>query len=102
QTSVLIQLQTGPVPLNVYLYRFKKVNFPFCKKCIANRVEAKETVYHFNFECLSHWKLCGEIKKELGRGTTLFRSIMGDPKTIKAMLKYGRKIRHFQATMGDV
>ncbi len=102
QTSVLIQLRTGHVPLNAYLYRFKKVDFPFCEKCFANGVEAKETVYHFIFECPSHQKLRGEIRKELGRGATSFRNIMGDPKAVKAMLKYVGKTRRFQATMGDV
>lgn len=73
-----------------------------CKKCFANRVEAKETVYHFIFECPSHQKLCGEIRKELGRGATSFRSMMGDSKAVKALLKYIGKTRRFHATIGDM
>jgi hypothetical protein len=48
--SILTQLRTKHIPLNAYLYRFKKVDSPLCPGCRR----ADETVHHFLALCPAH------------------------------------------------
>jgi hypothetical protein len=48
--SILTQICTVHIPLNGYLYKFKRVDNPRCPVCGA----AVETVQHFLFTCCSY------------------------------------------------
>jgi len=55
QSSLLIQIQTGHIPLNSYLYRIKKSGTRQCDACWgANRLTITETVIHYLFECQAY------------------------------------------------
>ncbi|KAF9554023.1 hypothetical protein CPC08DRAFT_607889, partial [Agrocybe pediades] len=48
QASILIQLRTGHLPLNDYLYKWKLSPSPTCPACTTNR---DETLDHILTEC---------------------------------------------------
>jgi len=53
QASLLIQVRSGHIPLNSYLYRIGKSEMKQCRKCNAEpgEVTPTEMVNHFIFEC---------------------------------------------------
>jgi hypothetical protein len=56
QSSLMMQLRTGHIPLNVHLRRIGKVESDRCQKCndIPGVLQAKETIGHFLFDCQAH------------------------------------------------
>jgi hypothetical protein len=49
QCSILTQLRTGHIGLNVYLHRFKLTPSPLCQRCAV-----PESVPHFLLACPEH------------------------------------------------
>ena len=98
QASILVQLHTGHVPLQAYLYHFKLAKTATCPSC---GIEPK-TVTHFILHCMSyvaqrHWLRC-----TLGRDQSLGLEILGDAKNIKVFMNYVHSTKHFEESHGDL
>ena len=70
--SHIFQLQTGHVPLNMYLERIKKAEKPNCPACGHTR----ENVQHFLFNCPSYgherWALLKQCKQREPKSRDIF------------------------------
>ena len=102
QVSLLMQLQTGHIPLNLYLHRIKKSTTRRCESCwgIA-RLEVTETVIHFLFECQAYVAERYDVDRALGCWSRDFQGIMASLEGVKKLLKYVGKTARFKKMLGD-
>lgn len=56
QTSILVQIRLGHIPLNQHLHRIWKADTPFCPNCSKNGKQTIESVKHFILECPTYAK----------------------------------------------
>ena len=102
QASLLMQLRTGHVPLNSYLYRIKKSNTRRCESCWGRRrQEVTETVIHFLFECQEYAEERYDMDKALGRHSKDLQAILASLDYIKELLKFVGRTARFKKTLGD-
>ncbi|KAF5366709.1 hypothetical protein D9758_006447 [Tetrapyrgos nigripes] len=102
QTSVLVQLRTGHIPLNAHLHRITKSDTPNCPHCETQGHHLKETVQHFIQECPAYQKERYQLKKELGRDGDSLKAIFRSTDNIKALLRYIGQTERLATTFGDV
>jgi ribonuclease HI len=82
-SSILTQICTGHLPLNGYLYRFKRVDNPRCPACGA----ALETVHHFLFTCRSYAHARWPLEQSC-KGTLTLKKIFSDHKLVAQLIRY--------------
>ena len=102
QASLLMQLQTGHIPLNSYLFRIKKSATSHCALCwgIA-RLTVTETVVHYLFECQAYGEERYDMDRVLGRLSRDLRGILASLDGIKELLKYVGRTARFKTTLGN-
>jgi len=102
QTSLLMQLRTGHILLNSYLFRIKKSGTRRCKSCWdRGRLEITETVVHYLFECQAYAAEHYDMDRALGRYSRDLKGIMASMKRIKELLKFVGRTARFKKTLGD-
>jgi len=102
QTSLLMQLRTGHIPLNSYLFRIKKLGTRRCESCWdRGQLEITETVVHYLFECQAYAAECYDMDRALGRYSRDLKGIMASMKRIKELLKFVGRTTRFKKTLGD-
>jgi ribonuclease HI len=104
QSSVLLQLRSGHIPLNTHLFRLNCVDTDKCQACI-NRQEAtpaKETVTHFLFECQAYQYERHDLDKALGRHSRDLEAIMSNKERTRELLRYIGRTKRLKKTFGDV
>src|SRR5882672_3229873 len=72
QASLLIQLRTGHILLQKYLYRIGKVNCPRCLACHMR----DETDHHYLTSCLAYRGPRSQMEKVLHRGAQSIRMLL--------------------------
>lgn len=83
-TSRLFQLQSGHVPLNVYLHHFKRKERAQCPVCSTK----KETPQHFPLECPAYaYERC-KLKLKKGELETKFAEVTANEKKAVALVQY--------------
>ena len=60
--SILIQLHTGHISLNIFLKKIKAVDSPLCACC-----QQPETVAHFLKYCKCFAGQCNQLRHEVGK-----------------------------------
>jgi hypothetical protein len=75
-TSLVVQLRTGHVPLNAYLFRINKSDTDICPSCR----DAPETVHHFLFDCVSYGQERHRRYVALRRDSDSLSFLLNDPK----------------------
>ena len=92
QSSIVIQLRSGHVPLNAYLHRISKLDQPTCAHCRTS----EETMHHYLFDCRA-WKherwLLG---RSLGRASKSLQSLLNTKRGIKELLKFVGRTKRFK------
>ena len=90
QTSIIMQLRTGHIPLNFYLRRIGKVDSDRCTSCYAgpNPVQVSESINHFLFECQTHDEARQELIAKIGRRNFSLKKIMTNTDFLKALVTY--------------
>jgi ribonuclease HI len=90
QSSLLLQIRSGHIPLNAHLYRLKCVDTDICQACTTRRgtSPAKETITHFLFDCPAYQYECHDLDRLLGRHNRDLEHIMSNKKNIQAPLKF--------------
>ena len=102
QTSLLIQLRTGQIPLNSYLHRIKKSDTRRCVNCWdAGRGSIIETVIHYLFECQAYAVECYDMDRALGRMLRDLQGILASLDKIKELLKFMGRTSRFKTRLGD-
>ena len=88
--SLITQMRIGHIPLNKYLYRFKRVDSPRCPAC----GEAEETVEHFLLHCPAYaherWALEKAIKSKPD-----LKTLLGNHKATLALKNYMEATNRF-------
>ena len=102
QASLLMQLRTGHLPLNSYLYHIKKLATSCCESCwgIA-RLTIKETVIHYLFKCQVYAAECYDMDRALGHQSQDLQGILGSLDGIKELLKFIGRMARFKKMLGD-
>ena len=88
-----MQLRSGHVPLNSYLHRISKLDFPTCAHCRVS----DETIHHYLFDCETwkheHWLMgCS-----LGRASKSLWSLLNTKRGVKEVLKYIGRTKRFKS-----
>ncbi|KAJ3492820.1 hypothetical protein NLJ89_g11157 [Agrocybe chaxingu] len=105
QASLLIQIRSGHIPLNAYLFRFGKSDTKRCNACwrrSGGHLDVAETVRHFLFECPSYQWERSEMDEEIGPTNTNLRAILKSKKSVEALLKFVSKTRRLRTKPGEV
>lgn len=97
QASKLMQIRSGHIPLNAYLFRISKTDSPFCSACHVDQGEEtpQETVTHFLFECKAHDEQRTRLAKKIGRANLNLKNIMQDEKRMRALANFVTKTGRF-------
>jgi ribonuclease HI len=82
-SSILTQICIGHIPLNGYLYKFKRVDSPRCPACGA----AVETVQHFLFTCRSYAYMRWPLEQKC-KGPLTLKKILSDHKLTEQLISY--------------
>ena len=97
--SRIAQLRLQHVPLNSYLFQFKRVDKPSCPAC----GEAKENIAHFLLRCPSYaferWALARQAKKNRKHMTV--ESLLGNPELAAPLSKYIESTGRFKIKLGE-
>jgi len=97
--SRIAQFRLQHVPLNSYLYRFKRVDKPNCPAC----GEAEESIAHFLLTCPSYaferWALARHVKKRRKHMTV--ESLLGCPDLATPLAKYIDSTGRFKLNPGE-
>jgi len=102
QASLLMQICTGHIPLNSYLYHIKKSQTRRCDSCWeAGRLEITEMVIHFLFECQTYAAEHFDMDRALGCYSRDLKGILENMTRIKELLKFVGKTARFKKSLGD-
>ena len=89
--SKMFQLRTGHIPLNAYLFRFKRKENAQCPACGAQ----KETPQHFLLECPAYTRERRKIGPKKGELETKFAEIVSSEKRVVALAHYMKATGRF-------
>jgi ribonuclease HI len=99
QTSLLIQLRTGHLPLNSHLYRIKKAESPSCPHC-GDAVF--ETVFHFLIQCPHYRHERHILARKLKWKAMSMRNLLNDNDVLLPLLSYVHSTARLKPTFGAV
>ena len=87
----MFQLRTGHIPLNAYLFQFKKKENPKCPACGAR----KETPQHFLLECPAYAYERRKLGPKKGEMERKFAEIISSGRSIVALAHYMKATGRF-------
>jgi ribonuclease HI len=98
QSSIVLQLRCGHIPLNAYLHRINKSETDKCQACDVDRSgnSPPETVIHFVFDCPAHAIARAEFTDKLGRIDFHLSDIMTDTDRMKDLVTFVNRTRRFK------
>lgn len=104
QSSLLIQLRSGHIPLNAHLFRLNCADMDKCEACYARwgATSPRETVTHFLFNCPAHQNERHYLDTALGRRSRDLGYIMSRKDSIRELLRYIGKMKRLKKPFGDV
>lgn len=103
QASLLMQIRTGHIPLNAYLYKIKKSVTSRCDACWGIGLwTITETVVHYLFECQAYAAERYDMDRALGRHARDLKGILSHMDGVKELLKYMGRTGRFKMTHGDM
>jgi len=100
-SSILVQLRTQHVPLNVHLHRIKKIPSPSCPNC----GHPSETVQHFLLRCPAYRNARSRLANKLGREAYHLAPLLSKKKCLPALMTFIRetgRLRHVFANIPDI
>lgn len=99
QASLLIQLRTGHIPLNVVLHRIKRSETPDCPHC-KNRI--RETAHHLLLRCPHYANARRSLREALPRDSSSIPFLLNARNGIPHLLRYISNTNRLKATFGEV
>jgi ribonuclease HI len=90
QASLMIQIRSGHIPLNVYLFKINKSDTEFCQACEEGdaNLQCRETVKHFLFECPSFSQEREELVDKITRSHLNLKDIMLSTDHMRALATF--------------
>jgi ribonuclease HI len=98
QSSIVIQMRTGHIGLNLHLARINKSDTSLCPSCS----QADESVHHFLFECRRYRNERHLLTKALGRKASSLKYLLGHKKGITELLKFIGRTGRLRKSFGDI
>jgi hypothetical protein len=100
QSSLVMQLRTGHIPLNFYLRRIGKADSDKCQKCneLPGALQATETIGHFLFDCQAYDEARRDLIAKIGRSHLSLIKIMRNTDYMKALVTYINRTGRFKDT----
>jgi hypothetical protein len=98
QSSLIMQMRTGHIPLNFYLRRIGKTDSDKCPKCnnIPGVLQATETISHFLFECQAFDEERRDLTAKVGRSSLSLKKIMTNTDKMKDLVTYINRTGRFK------
>jgi len=98
QSSFIMQLRTGHIPLNFYLKRIGKVEYDRCTNCYEGpqHVQISETINHFIFECQAYDEFRQELIAKIGRSRFSLSKIMKNTDRMKNLVTFINRTGRFR------
>ena len=99
QTSIIMQLRTGHVPLNFYLHRINKTDSDRCTRCHEHEADEQEveTTNHFLFICPAHNEARKELIAKIGRSRLKLSIIMKNTNYMKSLVTFINRTKRLDA-----
>jgi len=96
--SILMQVRSGHLPLNTYLYRVKKSELNQCEACKINPEDESppETIKHFLYDCEAYTPQRSTLIRAIGATNLPLKEIMSETKYMKELARYIVKTGRFQ------
>ena len=98
ETSVLMQLRTGHIPLNAFLHRISQADSPTHPTC----QHTDETIHHYLFDCPGHTQARHSLGRAMGQNSKSIQHLLGNWQSYKSVLKYVRTTGRFKNIYGDL
>ncbi|KAH8806570.1 hypothetical protein DL96DRAFT_1474374 [Flagelloscypha sp. PMI_526] len=92
RASVLYQIRTNHVPLNFYLYRFKRSDTQGCPHCGET-----ETVRHYLFTCPAYARERQRLRERAGRSASSLKELMASDRKLEDLVRYISSTKRFKA-----
>ena len=98
QSSIILQLRCGHLPLNVYLHRINKSESDRCQACYdeEEQVSHPETINHFIFICPAYNEARTELIDRISLNHFHLSNIMKDTNRLKALTTYINRTGRFR------
>ena len=96
QSSLILQLQFGHFPLNIYLHKINKVDSNRCQACDEEGISPPETINHFIFECPAHNIAREELIAKIGINNLHLSDIMAHTDRMKALVTFINRTRRLR------
>ena len=98
QASLMIQLRSGHIPLNSYLFRINKTDSDLCQACLeeVDNLHCRETVKHYLFECNSYSEEREELVGKITRSHLNLRDIMSTTDRMTALAHFITRTGRFK------
>lgn len=101
QASILMQVRSGHLPLNVYLQRIGKAE---SKKCQACKIGPEhdtpaETIQHYLYDCEAYTNLRLSLFRSIGTPRVALKDIMQNTKHMKALANFITRTKRFEVAV---
>ena len=74
ETSILMQLHMGHIPLNAFLHRIGRADSPTCPTC----QHTDETIHHYLFDCPGHVHVRHSLARAMGQNSKSIQHLLGN------------------------
>jgi len=104
QSSLLIQLRSGHIPLNAHLFRLNCADMDKRQACYTRwgATAPRETVTHFLFDCPAYQNERHYLDITLGRRNRDLSYIMSRKDTVQDLLRYIGRTKRLRKPFGNV
>ena len=99
QASILFQLRTEHIGLNLHLFRIRKAESPACPLCQGLTVES---VKHFLLDCPHYRQQHHILQRMLRRNAGSLSFLLSCPVAVKPLLKFDQSTGHFNTPCCDL
>ncbi|KAJ8468306.1 hypothetical protein ONZ45_g17291 [Pleurotus djamor] len=98
RVSIITQLRTRHIPLNLYLHRIGRAETPWCPHCPRKR----ETVFHFLKECPAYSRERRALASRIGNDDLPLKVLLADPEGMKATIDFVGHTKRMLHTHGNL
>jgi len=99
QVSILTQLRTGHIGLNVHLFRIGRSGTPSCPHCGGITVES---IRHFLFHCPRYAQARQVVRRKLKRDANCLPFLLNQAQALKPLMKYIHATKRFDGTFNNL
>lgn len=96
--SLLTQMRTGHIPLNVHLHRIQRTDSPECPCCKRH----PETVLHYLMECQAHRAPRYRLRSKVGQEKYNIATLLTDRACMKHLFRFIDDTKRFHHIVGDL